>query len=110
MLVSALALADCQITNHILRVTDIPNLAADLDFSNSKTIGLIINTQARSMGIFSSRHWLAVPKIGLKYFNCDSKLPEPEPFESIEALLSFLTTLVEENEGNIFVIQTSKAE
>merc|ERR1712137_274821 len=74
---------------------------ADLDFH--AMVGLILNQQ--KTGFFSqfwnSRHWIAVPQIEGRFYNCNSSLSSPVLFEDTTALVEFIEqTIGGENNGS----------
>lgn len=70
------------------------NGASSMDFTDSENIltGIILNKSVRKLGgLWRSRHWLALRKINGVWYNLDSDLACPLPFENgDEELKEFL--------------------
>ena len=61
------------------------------DDEEGKLFGIVLNVSVRRYGgIWRSRHWIAMRKIGGVWYNLDSDLHNPVRFESVEEVRQFL--------------------
>lgn len=46
-------------------------------------IGILANKRTGGFfGLFTSRHWFAIPKVDSVFYNCDSSIGVPRPFDT----------------------------
>lgn len=65
--------------------------SVDLDAPEDVLMGIVINvTVTRFAGIWRSRHWIALRKIGGVWYNLDSDLDAPQPFHDTDKVREFL--------------------
>ncbi|KAI0978362.1 hypothetical protein GJ496_002608 [Pomphorhynchus laevis] len=73
--------------------------------SSSVLLNSVKNTYLRLTGF---RHWLAVKKIGDKWYNLDSKLSSPKELGTNEHLISFLQDLSKSRDLKLFLVVKMK--
>ncbi|MED6158942.1 hypothetical protein PIB30_037670 [Stylosanthes scabra] len=63
----------------------------DLDAPEDVLMGIVINVSVRRFaGIWKSRHWIALRKINGVWYNLDSDLAAPQPFQDANQVREFL--------------------
>ncbi|KAK9163848.1 hypothetical protein Syun_004750 [Stephania yunnanensis] len=76
----------------------------DLDVSNEVLMGIVLNIPVRRLaGIWRSRHWVALRKVEGVWYNLDSDLSSPLPFNDTEKLKDFLDGMIA-NGSEVFLV------
>lgn len=73
--------------------------AASIDLDGTEEedalMGIVLNIPVKRLGgIWSSRHWVTLRKIGGIWYNLDSDLASPEAFEDTEQVRDFLDSMI----------------
>ncbi|KAK1312331.1 Josephin-like protein [Acorus calamus] len=64
-------------------------------FGAENLLGVVVNAPVRRFGgLWRGRHWIALRRIGLLWYNLDSDLKEPAPFDDADALIGFLDSVI----------------
>ncbi|XP_010256625.1 PREDICTED: josephin-like protein [Nelumbo nucifera] len=80
----------------------------DLDRSEDALMGIVLNVPVKRFGGFwRSRHWVALRNIGGIWFNLDSDLVSPHPFEDSEEVKLFLDHIISEG-GEVLLVLNRK--
>ncbi|KAL5991549.1 hypothetical protein ACLOJK_012458 [Asimina triloba] len=82
------------------------NAASSIDLSQSEEtlIGIVLNVPVRRYaGLWKSRHWVAIRKIEGIWYNLDSDLAAPIPFQHEEEVKDFLDDVVGQG-GEILIV------
>ncbi|KAK7300968.1 hypothetical protein RJT34_11822 [Clitoria ternatea] len=67
------------------------NGASSIDLDAHVLMGIVINVSVKRFGgIWRSRHWITLRKIEGVWFNLDSDLTAPQPFNGTDKLTEFL--------------------
>ncbi|KAL4188411.1 hypothetical protein AMTRI_Chr08g202270 [Amborella trichopoda] len=76
----------------------------DLSLSNISLIGVLLNVPVRKLGgLWRSRHWVALRMINGIWYNLDSDLKAPKPFENVDEVVTFLDAILSQG-GQILTI------
>lgn len=76
---------------------------ASVDFDS--VFGLIVNFIANQCcNLRNSKHWISIRKIDGTYYNLDSGLQSPEPFSSVEEMVTMLKYKQERQSAEILLI------
>lgn len=68
--------------------------ASSIDLDD-KLFGIVVNVPvSRYGGLWKSRHWIALRKVGEVWYNLDSDLSAPHPFKDREEIVEFLDGVV----------------
>ncbi|KAL8531100.1 hypothetical protein ACS0TY_007927 [Phlomoides rotata] len=68
--------------------------ASSIDLDD-KLFGIVVNVPVRRYGgLWKSRHWIALRKVGGIWYNLDSDLSAPDPFKHREEIVGFLDSVV----------------
>eukprot|EP00742_Colponemidia_sp_Colp-10_P010314 GILJ01011321.1.p1 GENE.GILJ01011321.1~~GILJ01011321.1.p1 ORF type:complete len:189 (-),score=17.97 GILJ01011321.1:549-1055(-) len=71
--------------------------------------GLILNIPTKVFRMMPvGRHWLALKKVGRRWYNLDSKLKHPVPFETDESLKHFLHEKLQKG-GQLILIKNESS-
>ncbi|XP_061358043.1 josephin-like protein [Gastrolobium bilobum] len=77
----------------------------DLDAPEDVLMGMVINVSVKKVaGIWSVRHWIALRKIDGVWYNLDSNLRAPEPFQGTDQVRIFLDHTIR-HDGEIFLVR-----
>lgn len=80
----------------------------DLDAPQDVFMGIVINVSVRRFtGIWKSRHWIALRKIDGVWYNLDSDLPAPQPFQDTHKLREFLDFTIGHG-GEVLLVMNEK--
>ncbi|KAA8543762.1 hypothetical protein F0562_022061 [Nyssa sinensis] len=67
----------------------------DLDGPEDKLMGIILNIPVRRYGgLWKSRHWVSLRRIGGVWCNLDSDLAAPHPYKNTEEVRDFLDSII----------------
>ncbi|KNA22938.1 hypothetical protein SOVF_029290 [Spinacia oleracea] len=68
---------------------------ASLEGSEDGLMGIVLNIPVRRYGgLLKNRHWLTLRKIGGIWYNLDSDLKAPTPFEDVDDVRVFLDSVI----------------
>ncbi|KAK7275969.1 hypothetical protein RIF29_17097 [Crotalaria pallida] len=80
----------------------------DLDASQDVLMGIVVNVYVRRFaGIWKSRHWIALRKVDGVWYNLDSDLHAPQPFQDMQKVREFLDCTIS-NGGEVFLVMNQK--
>ena len=80
----------------------------DLDAPEDVLMGIVINVSVRRFaGIWKSRHWIALRKIDGVWYNLDSDLAAPQPFQDAHEVREFLDFTIG-NGGEVLLVMNGK--
>ncbi|KAB5520383.1 hypothetical protein OIU77_017011 [Salix suchowensis] len=80
----------------------------DLDGADDSLFGIVLNVPARRYALlWKGRHWITMRKIGGVWYNLDSDLPKPMPFESTREVRGFLDYVLS-NGGEVLLVMNQK--
>ncbi|OIW16516.1 hypothetical protein TanjilG_32187 [Lupinus angustifolius] len=80
----------------------------DLDAPQDVLMGIVLNVPVRRFaGIWKSRHWIALRKIDGVWYNLDSDLHAPQPFQDIQKVREFLGSTIGHG-GEILLVMNQK--
>ncbi|KAJ9146775.1 hypothetical protein P3X46_029002 [Hevea brasiliensis] len=75
---------------------------------DSKLFGIVLNVQVRRYaGLWKSRHWVALRKIGGVWYNLDSDLSEPMAFQDADEVRGFLDCIIGQG-GEVLLVMNEK--
>ncbi|KAL6516396.1 hypothetical protein OROGR_019701 [Orobanche gracilis] len=70
-------------------------ISIDVDEPEDQLFGIVLNVPVKRYGgIWISRHWIALRKIRSVWYNLDSHLYSPYPFENTEEIRRFLDGVI----------------
>lgn len=76
----------------------------DLSLSEEELIGIILNIPVRKyVGLWRSRHWVALKRIDGLWYNLDSDLIGPKPFKHEEEVKEFLDYITSQG-GEVLIV------
>ncbi|XP_024543899.1 josephin-like protein [Selaginella moellendorffii] len=79
---------------------------ADDDLSRPNLAGLIANTSSqRFLGLWRSRHWIALRRVHGSWYNLDSDLPMPVAMRGADEVRDFLNSLRDQGAELFFVFR-----
>ncbi|KAK9165799.1 hypothetical protein Scep_000990 [Stephania cephalantha] len=82
----------------------------DLDVSNEVLMGIVLNIPVRRLaGIWRSRHWVALRKVEGIWYNLDSDLSSPLPFNDTKKLKDFLDGMIANGSEVFLLMELSKS-
>jgi hypothetical protein len=102
-LVMALKQKDCEISNHVVNVSDVENM----DLNSPLILGFIINEENSNLfGLWTSRHWYAIlfDHERQSYVNLDSQLSDAQIISTESQLRVTLRDAIRTNQSHIFVV------
>ncbi|PKA55095.1 Josephin-like protein [Apostasia shenzhenica] len=71
------------------------NSASSINISTDSLLGIMLNIPIRRYaGLWRSRHWAALRRIGGHWYNLDSDLPAPKPFQNLDEVTEFLDDIM----------------
>ncbi|KAL3653256.1 hypothetical protein CASFOL_002937 [Castilleja foliolosa] len=77
----------------------------DIDEPEDKLFGIVLNVPVRRYGgLWKSRHWVAMRKIGSVWYNLDSDFSGPYPFEDIDEIRVFLDDVISSG-GEVLLVK-----
>ncbi|CAK7331298.1 unnamed protein product [Dovyalis caffra] len=80
----------------------------DLDGPDDSLFGIVLNVPVRRYaGLWKSRHWIAMRKIGGVWYNLDSDLSKPGIFEDTEEVRGFLDFVISHG-GEVLLVMNKK--
>ncbi|XP_074578805.1 josephin-like protein [Curcuma longa] len=84
------------------------NEANSINLAEESLMGLMLNVPVRRYaGLWNSRHWVSLRSINHVWYNLDSDLSEPMPFENEEEMIQFLNNVIYQG-GEILIILHEK--
>ncbi|KAJ8452668.1 hypothetical protein Cgig2_005004 [Carnegiea gigantea] len=80
----------------------------DLEGSERGLMGIVVNIPVRRFGgLWKGRHWVAMRKIDGVWYNLDSDLKAPKPFNHVSDVRVFLDSVILEG-GEILLVMNDK--
>lgn len=80
----------------------------DLDGADDSLFGIVLNVPARRYALlWKGRHWITMRKIGGVWYNLDSDLPKPMPFEGTREVRGYLDYVLS-NGGEVLLVMNKK--
>ncbi|RRT49761.1 hypothetical protein B296_00036406 [Ensete ventricosum] len=84
------------------------NGASSINLAEESLLGIMLNIPVRRFGgIWSGRHWVSLRNINGVWYNLDSDLASPVPFEHQEELREYLNNAIDQG-GEILIILREK--
>lgn len=84
------------------------NGASSIDLDGPALMGIVLNvTVRRYAGIWRSRHWVTLRRIEGVWYNLDSDLVVPQPFNDTEEINKYLDYIIGHG-GEIFLVMNDK--
>ncbi|RWW12075.1 hypothetical protein GW17_00024274 [Ensete ventricosum] len=84
------------------------NGASSINLAEESLLGIMLNIPVRRFGgIWSGRHWVSLRNINGVWYNLDSDLASPVPFEHQEELREYLNNVIDQG-GEILIILREK--
>ncbi|GAA0172491.1 cysteine protease [Lithospermum erythrorhizon] len=81
----------------------------DLDGADDTLMGLIVNVPVRKYGgLWKSRHWFALRRIGGVWYNLDSNLAASCAFKDIEVVKEFLNGMISSGSEILLVMNDNQ--
>lgn len=82
----------------------------DVDASEDVLMGIVVNVPVkRFAGIWRSRHWVALRKVGGVWYNLDSDLSAPQPFVDANKVREFLDFTLAHG-GEVLLVMNGKQQ
>ncbi|XP_043719068.1 josephin-like protein [Telopea speciosissima] len=76
----------------------------DLTGTEDALMGMVLNIPVRRFsGLWRSRHWVTLRKLGDIWYNLDSDFTAPQPFKSTEEVKDFLDKVISEG-GEVLLV------
>ncbi|CAL9096634.1 unnamed protein product [Musa textilis] len=80
------------------------NGASSINLAEESLLGIMLNIPVRRFGgIWSGRHWVSLRDVNGVWYNLDSDLASPVPFEHQEEMREFLNDVIDQG-GEILII------
>ncbi|XP_009402297.2 josephin-like protein isoform X1 [Musa acuminata AAA Group] len=84
------------------------NGASSINLAEESLLGIMLNIPVRRFGgVWSGRHWVSLRNINGVWYNLDSDLASPVPFEHQEEMREFLNNVIDQG-GEILIILREK--
>lgn len=82
------------------------NGASSINLMDENLFGIMLNIPVRKLaGLWKGRHWVTLRRIAGGWYNLDSDLAKPKPFENEEEVKEFLDSVITHGGEVLLVLQ-----
>ncbi|KAJ6826776.1 josephin-like protein [Iris pallida] len=81
--------------------------ASSIRLAEETLLGIMLNIPVRKFGLWRGRHWVTLRKVAGVWYNLDSDLRIPKPFQHEEEVTEFLNNIISRN-GEVLIILHEK--
>lgn len=80
------------------------NGASSINLADEALLGIMLNIPVRKFaGLWRARHWITLRRISGVWYNLDSDLAKPNPFQQEEEVTEFLDTVISRG-GELLIV------
>lgn len=103
VLIAALEGRNCRVVWHDRR-----NGASSINLTEETLLGIMLNIPIRKLaGLWRSRHWVTLRRISGVWYNLDSDLAKPNPFQHEQEVTEYLENVISQG-GEVLIVLHNK--
>lgn len=103
VLIAALESRSCRVVWHDRR-----HGASSINLAEETLLGIMLNIPVRKLaGLWTGRHWVTLRRVAGVWYNLDSDLANPAPFENEEGVTEFVDSVIGQG-GEVLIVLHKK--